>query len=165
MHYSQFLLCFFWFSFRHKYHQGRWSGFESERAMEHWKVLSATMVGRQEKLLNSRRSRMTKAVTFSPWWQPINSLCFETLSFFPLFPFFSFFSAKKTPCIKNSEYKSQANKKKMIPIVISTISHFCSPTLTNCGSLYLYRYFPWYILPPTHKHFFLWGAEFFFRIL
>ena len=33
--------------------------------------------------------------------------------------------------MKNSEYKSQAEKKKMIPIVISTISQFWSPTLTN----------------------------------
>ena len=48
--------------------------------MEHWKVLSATMVG--------RRSRMVKAATFRPWWQPFNSFYFETLSFFPLFPFF-----------------------------------------------------------------------------
>ena len=33
--------------------------------MEHWKVLSATMVGRQEKLSNSRHSRMAKT---TPWW-------------------------------------------------------------------------------------------------
>ena len=36
----------------------------------------------------------------------------------------------ETPCIKKSEYESQA-KKKMILIVISTIPHFWSPTLTN----------------------------------
>ena len=36
----------------------------------------------------------------------------------------------KTPSIKNNEYKFQA-KKKMILIVISTISHFWSPTLLN----------------------------------
>ena len=35
----------------------------------------------------------------------------------------------KTPCIKNSECESQA--KKMILIVISTISHFWSPKLRN----------------------------------
>ena len=35
----------------------------------------------------------------------------------------------ETPCIKNGEYKSQA--KKMILIVISRISHFWAPTLTN----------------------------------
>ena len=29
----------------------------------------------------------------------------------------------ETPCIKNSEYESK-KKKKMVPIVISTISHF-----------------------------------------
>ena len=44
--------------------QGRRNGFQSGRAMEHSKVLSATMVGRQEKFLNSRRSRMAKTVTF-----------------------------------------------------------------------------------------------------
>ena len=36
----------------------------------------------------------------------------------------------KTPCIKNSEYKSQAQKR-MVSIVVSTISRFWSPTLTN----------------------------------
>ena len=45
--------------------------------------------------LNSRRSRMAKTVTLWPWWQPFNSFCFESLSFFPLFPFFSFCYAKK----------------------------------------------------------------------
>ena len=60
----------------------------------------------------------------------------------------------KTSCIKNSEYKPQA-KTKMIPIVISTISHFWSPTLTIYGSMYLYHYFAWYIQPPTYKYFLL----------
>ena len=32
--------------------------------MEHWKVLSATMVDRQEKFLNSRLYRMAETVTF-----------------------------------------------------------------------------------------------------
>ena len=62
--------------------------------MEHWQVLSATMVGRLEKLLNSRRSRIAKTVTFWPWWLPFNSFCFESLSFFPLFPFFLFVTQK-----------------------------------------------------------------------
>ena len=52
--------------------------------MEYWKVLSATMVGWQEKFSNSRRSRMVKTIIFWPWWQPFNSFCFETLSLFPL---------------------------------------------------------------------------------
>ena len=47
--------------------QGRRNGFENGGAMKHWKVLSATMVCRKEKLLNSRRSRMAKTVTFWPW--------------------------------------------------------------------------------------------------
>ena len=38
--------------------QGRRNGFQSGGAMEHRKVLSATMVGGQENFLNSRRSRM-----------------------------------------------------------------------------------------------------------
>ena len=59
--------------------------------MEHWKVLLATMVGRQEKFLNSRRSRMAKTIIFWPWWQPFESFSFETLSFLP-FAFVSLFS-------------------------------------------------------------------------
>ena len=75
--------------------QGRQNGFQSGGAMEHWKVLSATMVGRQEKVSNSRRSRMAKAIIFWPWWQPFDSFCFETLSFLPLSPFFLFATQKK----------------------------------------------------------------------
>ena len=63
-------------------------------AMEHWKVMLATMVGRQEKFSNSRRSRMSKIVIFWPWWQPFNSFCFETLSFLLLSPFFLFATQK-----------------------------------------------------------------------
>ena len=44
-------------------YQGRQNGFQSGGAKEHWKVLSATMVGRQEKFLNSKHSRMAKTVT------------------------------------------------------------------------------------------------------
>ena len=65
--------------------------------MEHWKVLSATMLGRQETFLKSRHTRMAKTVPFWPWWQPFNNFCFETLSFFPLFP--SFFLLYKKVCI------------------------------------------------------------------
>ena len=64
-------------------------------AMEQWKVFSATMVGRDEKFLNSRRSRMAKTVIFWPWWQPFNSFCFETLSFFASVSLFSFCYAKE----------------------------------------------------------------------
>ena len=59
-------------------------------AMEHWKVLSATMVDLQENFSNSRRSRMAKAIIFWLWWWPFDSFCFETLSFLPLSPFFLF---------------------------------------------------------------------------
>ena len=70
------------------------NGFQSGGAMEHWKVLSAIMVERQEKFLDSRRSRMAKTVTFWPWWQLFNSFCFQTLSFFSLFPFHLFATQK-----------------------------------------------------------------------
>ena len=69
---------------------GRWG----EGGMEHWKVSSATMVGRQEKFSNSRRSRMAKTIIFWPWWQPFDSFCFETLSFLPLPPIFLFATQK-----------------------------------------------------------------------
>ena len=80
--------------------QGRRNGFQSGGAMEHWKGMSATMVGRQEKCSNSRRSRMAKTVTFWPWWQPFNSFCFETL--FSFFPLFSFCYEKKL-CLSGGE--------------------------------------------------------------
>ena len=41
-------------------YQGRRNGFQSGEAKEHWKVLSAIMVGRQEKFLNSKHTRITK---------------------------------------------------------------------------------------------------------
>ena len=54
----------------------------------------------------------------------------------------------KTPCIKNSEYKSQVKKKKKKnPIVISTISHFWSPFII--------------ITPPYPQIIFLWRLNFF----
>ena len=68
--------------------QGRRNGFQYGGAMEHSKVLSAT-------ILNSRRSRMAKTATFWLWWQSFNSLCFKTLCFFPLFLFFLFVTQKK----------------------------------------------------------------------
>ena len=63
-------------------------------AMDHWKVLSATMVGRQEKFSRTRCSRMTKTIIFWPWWQTFNNFCFETLSFLPLSLFFLFATQK-----------------------------------------------------------------------
>ena len=71
------------------------NGFQCGGAMEHWQVLSATMVGRPEKFFNSRHSRMVKTVTFSPWWQPFSSFYLQSLSFFSLFPSFSFYYEKK----------------------------------------------------------------------
>ena len=62
--------------------------------MEHWKALSTTMVGRQEKFSNSRRSRMVKTKIFWSWWQLFNSFCFDILSFFTLSPFFVFATQK-----------------------------------------------------------------------
>ena len=74
--------------------QGQGNGSQSGGAMEQWQVLSVSMVGREEKILNSRCYRMVKTVTFWAWWQPFNSFCFECLSFFLCFPFF-FLLAKK----------------------------------------------------------------------
>ena len=75
--------------------QRRRNAFQSGRAMEYWKVLSNTMVDRQGKFFNSRRSRMAKTVTCWPWWQPSNCFYIETLSFFSLFSHFSYCYAKK----------------------------------------------------------------------
>ena len=47
--------------------QGQRNGFQSGGAKEHCKVLPTTMVDRQERILNSRRSRMAKKVTFQSW--------------------------------------------------------------------------------------------------
>ena len=63
----------------------------------------------------------------------------------------------KTPCIKNSEYESYA--KRMILIVISKISHFSSPTLTNFWqSVFVSLFFMVYTLP-SHKYFFFGGRR------
>ena len=48
----------------HQHVQGRRNEIQSGGATEHFKVLSATMAGPQEKFLNSRHSRMAKTVTF-----------------------------------------------------------------------------------------------------
>ena len=56
--------------------------------MEHWRLLSAAMVDRQENFLNSNPSRMAKTVTFWPCWQPFNSFYFETVSFSLCFSFY-----------------------------------------------------------------------------
>ena len=48
----------------HQHVQGRRNEIQSGGATEHFKVLSATMVGRQENFLNSSHSRMAKTVTF-----------------------------------------------------------------------------------------------------
>ena len=49
---------------------------------------------------------------------------------------------------------TQILSKKMMPIVISTVSRICCPTLTTSGSLYLYPYFPCYIFSPPTNIFF-----------
>ena len=68
----------------------------------------------------------------------------------------------KTPCIKNSEYKSHAKKKKKIPIVISTISHFWSPTLTNLWYSVFVSLFSLVYTPPYPRIFFFCGGLIFF---
>ena len=68
--------------------------FKVDGAMEHWKVLSITMVGWQEKFLNSSSSRLAKTVAFWPWRHNFNSFCFETF-FFSFDSLFTFCYAKK----------------------------------------------------------------------
>ena len=65
----------------------------------------------------------------------------------------------KTPCIKNSEYKSQENK--MIPSLISTISYFWSPTLTNFLQSVFVSLFSIVYAPPYSQIIFLWGTSVF----
>ena len=60
-----------------------------EGAMEHWKVLSATMVGRQEKFSNSRCSRMAKTINFDLGDSPLNIVsALKTFLFCLCLPFF-----------------------------------------------------------------------------
>ena len=59
-----------------------------------WNIEKYCLIGRQEKLLTSWRSRMAKTATFWPWWQSFNSFYLKTLSFFLCFPFF--FLLRKT---------------------------------------------------------------------
>ena len=65
----------------------------------------------------------------------------------------------KTPSIKNSKYESQAKKKKMILIVISTISHF--PTLTNFWQFVFVSLFSMIYTPSTHKYSICGGLKLF----
>ena len=58
---------------------GRQNWFQRGEAMDHRKVLPEAMVGRQERFLNFRHSRMAKTVTFPLWCQPFNSFCFFIL--------------------------------------------------------------------------------------
>ena len=70
----------------------------------------------------------------------------------------------KIHCIKDSEYESQA--KKVIPIVISTTSHFwcTNKFLVECIFILISMVYT----PPNHHFFFFfwgWGVKFFFRVL
>ena len=56
--------------------------------MGHWKILSATIVGRQNDLLTSTHSRMAKTETLWPCLQPFNKILLCNSFFF--FPFVSF---------------------------------------------------------------------------
>ena len=72
--------------------QGWRNGFQSEGAMEHWKALLATMVGRQGKVLNSGRSRMAKTVIF---WQFFQNIEWESkhLKYFKFFQSIKFLNS------------------------------------------------------------------------
>ena len=73
---------------------GRRNGFQSGGAMKHWKLFSATMVNRQEKILNSSRSKLTKTVTFYLGDSILIVSAFKFFLFFLCF-LFSFCYAKK----------------------------------------------------------------------
>ena len=107
-------------------------------AMEHWKVLSDTMAGWQERFSNSRCSRMANTIIFWPWWQPFNSFCFETLSFLPLSPFFLFAMPKSRgamPAPPVSPALSWSSSMRMADIVLSGwVLHFALTSL-KCTDL------------------------------
>ena len=67
----------------------------------------------------------------------------------------------KTPYIKNSECDSQAKKKKKIPIVVSTISHFWFPAIANLWQSVFASLFSMVYTTLT-TNIFLWGTNFFF---
>ena len=60
------------------------------KGIEHWKVLSATMVCLQENVLNYRGSRMAKSIILRSWRQPFNI----KTSFFLCFTFLFCYSKK-----------------------------------------------------------------------
>ena len=67
----------------------------------------------------------------------------------------------KTQCIKNSEYEPQAKKKKkMIPILISTIFYFWSPTVTHFWQSVFAPLFSIIYTPPYLQIFFLQETNF-----
>ena len=74
---------------------GKQNEFHNGGAMEHWKVLPANTIGRQEQVLSSRRSSMAKTVIFWSWWQTFDGFCFENL--FNLFA--SLFSKSVCVCV------------------------------------------------------------------
>ena len=63
---------------------------------------------------------------------------------------------QKTSCVKNSEYKSQTSK--MILSLISTISHFWSPTLTTLCQFVFVSLFSMVYTPPSPHNFFFCGG-------
>ena len=87
---------FFWKTFLMEFYRVRTlrRGWDSRAGKMDLKVEGPWNTDKYWNFLNSRRSRMAKTVTLWPWWQPFNSFCFESLSFFPLFPFFLFATQK-----------------------------------------------------------------------
>ena len=85
-------------------------------SMKHWKVLPSTMVVRQEKNFNSRRSRMAKTIILWLWWQSFNSFCFQTFSLFCLCLHFFLFATQK-----HGGYGSLTHP---LPVSLALTSHF-----------------------------------------
>ena len=78
---------------------------------------------------------------------------------------------QETPCIKTTDYKSQA--KIMFLVVISTMPYFWSPypnswrpKVRHCNLYNLHPFFhPWHILSSPSQKYFLVGAKFFLYLV
>ena len=66
------------------------NGFQSGRAKEQWKVMPATMVAQQEKIVNFKMAKH-----FNPGGSLLTISDLKSFLLFPLFPFFLFANEKK----------------------------------------------------------------------
>ena len=87
-----FKKAFLMFFFNHS--QGRQYGLQSRGTMEDWKILSAPMIGQQERFLTPRRPNILTLVKTFQQFLLWNS-CFFLLLFFSFFFFFFFVLIRK----------------------------------------------------------------------